>query len=118
MRVSDEKAKSYLFQRGYRELYLKPHRDTRDPRNIDYIHNFEGSYAITDFYNLFDGFCFDRAGNFVWFQVKTNGWMEREKKDKLDRFMEDNHLTAIVLNVKTPTKKRRTYHVMTREYRS
>ena len=118
MNASNDQARKYLLKNGYRDLYLKPHKDTRDPKNVEYIHNIDGRYAMTDFYNLFDGFCFDKDGDFVWFQVKTDGWMEREKREKLEQFMSLNHLTCMVINVKKPVKGHRRYGIEIREYSS
>ena len=104
MRVSNFHARTWLLKHGYDDIYFKPHG-----RRHDVVYTQRGSYKCTDFYNLFDGFCFSPSGKFVFFQVKTNRWA---KTVPITDFIEKNTgVNVFAINVRTPNKKRKEYRV-------
>jgi hypothetical protein len=66
-----------------------------------------------DLWNLFDGICFDKNGNIILIQVKTNAWAKG--KDFVDFLSDKKHLKVLSINVKGKDRK---WEVFTREYES
>lgn len=103
MNDSNRKAREWLFENGYDELYFKPHKDIRKRHNVEYVYCKDYNYQIMDFYNLFDGFGFDAEGVFTFLQVKTNKWPDFEK---IKNFLFSKRgIKALIINVKTPSKE-------------
>jgi len=50
-----------------------------------------------DYWNLFDGMCYNKDGFLFFIQIKTNQWASEKA---INRFMEKRHLNVIVINVK------------------
>lgn len=114
MRESNKKAVEFLLANNYDEIYLKPHRDIRKKNNVEYIHTQNGNYQIMDFYNRFDGFCYNKKGEFVWLQIKTDRWANAVE---IGSFFTDKKGIVLILNVRKPTKTHKTYRVDFREMR-
>lgn len=113
MRVSNSYAIPWLLDNGYDNIYLKPHRDPRKKKNKDWIITKEERYQITDFYNLFDGFCYDKDGNFVWFQISTQNWHQQQPYEEF--LKGKNNCKILLICVKKPSPKFRKYRVLVRE---
>ncbi len=77
MRFSNRKAVNYLLSKGYDDIWLKPHG-----RRHDLVYTQGEWYRALDLWNLFDGICFDKDGNAIFIQIKTNAWAaEKPIKD-------------------------------------
>ena len=107
MRVSNRKAVLWLLENGYDDIWLKPHG-----RRHDLVYNTGEWYRALDLWNLFDGICFDREGNLVLLQIKTNAWA---KEQPIKDFLSDkNNLIALSINVKYGKK----WTINIREYKT
>jgi hypothetical protein len=106
MRFSNRKAVMWLLKNGYDEIWLKSHG-----RRQDLIYNRGEWYRALDLWNLFDGICFDKMGNIILIQIKTNAWAA-EKPFK--EFLADKkNLRILSINVRGKLK---TWEVLTRNY--
>ncbi|GEM_PF-5555103 len=108
MLTSNSKALEYLLSNDFDQIYLKPHRDTRKKFNHEFIHTKEGKYQITDFFNLFDGFCYDVSGLFYWIQIKTDNWAN---ENEIKKFFTSRYGRVLSINVRKPTKTIKKYRV-------
>ena len=109
MRFSNRKAVNWLLENGYDEIWLKAHT-----KRQDLIYTVGHWYRALDLWNLFDGICFDKGGNLILIQIKTNAWAS---KPPIIDFLKDKHsLKVMVINVKR--KGERTWEVLTRDYES
>jgi len=108
MRVSNRKAVHWLLGNGYDDIWLKPHG-----RRHDLIYTTGVWYRALDLWNLFDGICFDKVGNIVLIQIKTNAWA-KEKPIK-DFLLDKKELIALSLNVNRHENK---WAVSAREYKT
>ena len=106
MRFSNRKAVNYLLSKGCDDIWLKPHG-----RRHDLIYTQGEWYRALDLWNLFDGICFDKSGNTVFIQIKTNAWAT-EKPIK-DFIYDKKNLIVLSINVKGIAK---TWEVKMREY--
>ena len=106
MRFSNRKAVNYLLSKGYDDIWLKAHG-----RRHDLVYTQGEWYRALDLWNLFDGICFDKDGNAVFIQIKTNAWAA-EKPIK-DFICDKKHLIVLSINVKGGGKK---WDVNVREY--
>ncbi len=112
MRESNRRAVEYLLEKKYDHIYLKPHKDNRKGKNVEVMKSQKGSYPITDFFNLFDGFCVSPDGLLVWIQVKTDAWPN--EKAIIEFLMDKQGFFVMALNVRKPTKTIRKYRVDTK----
>ena len=108
MRVSNRKAVLWLLEKGYDDIWLKPHG-----RRHDLIYTSGEWYRALDLWNLFDGICFDKGGNVVLIQIKTNAWAS--EKNIKDFLRDKNNVIVLVLNVSRREKK---WGVYVREYKT
>jgi len=69
MRMSNNRTVYYLNKLGYTDIVLRTHC-----RHKDVVNNLNRKYRCTDYWNLFDGMMFDRNGEIVFIQIKTNNW--------------------------------------------
>jgi hypothetical protein len=106
MRFSNRKAVNYLLSKGYDDIWLKAHG-----RRHDLVYTQGEWYRALDLWNLFDGICFDKDGNAIFIQIKTNAWAA-EKPIK-DFICDKKHLIVLSINVKGSGKK---WDVNVREY--
>lgn len=74
MKHTNKLAREWLFAHGFDYIYFKPHRDFRKRTNQEVYFTKQGVFYQTDFYNLFDGFCYDRDGVFTWIQTSTTNY--------------------------------------------
>ena len=109
MRFSNRKAVLWLLKNGYDDVWLKPHT-----KRTDLTYTQGEWYRVIDLWNLFDGICFDKGGNLILIQVKTNAWAS--KQPIIDFLNDKHHLKVMVINVKR--KGERTWEVLTRNYES
>ena len=108
MRVSNRKAVLLLLKNGYDDIWLKPHG-----RRHDLVYNTGEWYRALDLWNLFDGICFDKEGNIVLIQIKTNAWA---KEKPIKDFLKDKkHLITLSLNV---NRHKNIWSVSVREYKT
>ena len=91
MRASNKIARTWLLQKGFDQIWLKPHT----ARN-DLVFTQKGNYLATDLWNLFDGICFAEGGTIVFLQFKTNSW---PKAEPLQKFVKEHNVKVIVINV-------------------
>lgn len=108
MRFSNRKAVNYLLEHGYDEIWLKAHT-----KRTDLTYTLGEWYRAMDLWNLFDGICFDRDGNIILIQIKTNAWAKGQ--DFIDFLSDKKHLKVLSINVKGKDRK---WEVFTREYES
>ena len=107
MRISNRKAVLHLLENGYDDIWLKPHG-----RRHDLVYNTGEWYRALDLWNLFDGICFDKVGNLILLQIKTNAWA---KEQPIKDFLSDkNNLIALSINVKYGKK----WTINIREYKT
>ncbi len=92
MRISNRFAIDDLLEKGFDQIWLKPHT----ARN-DYVHTQKGTYMATDLWNLFDGICFGNSTPY-FMQIKTNAWAKRELFEKFQRNHDVNVLNINVTN--------------------
>ena len=59
-----------------------------------------------DYWNRFDGMCYEENGNLFFIQIKTNKW---ESEKKLLDFMENRWINVVILNVTPKGVKTRLY---------
>jgi len=116
MRMSNQKAREFLFAEGFDWLWFKSHEDLRKKSRGDYYYMALDKKAIRclDPYNLFDGCAYDATGIFWWFQIKTNNWPDEKAIIAFSKGKMGCCIMAI--NVKPPKGKRKRYEVVTREY--
>ena len=108
MRSSNRKAVLWLLENGYDDIWLKPHT-----RRHDLVYNSGDWYRALDLWNLFDGICFDKGGNLVLLQIKTNSWA---KEKPLKNFLlTRKNLIILSVNVNRRVGK---WCVHTREYKT
>ena len=105
MRFSNRKAVLWLLKSGYDEIWLKPHI-----RRTDLVYTVGEWYRALDLWNLFDGVCFNEAGDIILIQIKTNAWAS--KKPIEDFLADKKNLKVLVINVKYGKK----WTVEVREY--
>ena len=106
MRSSNRKAVLWLLKHDYDDIWLKAHG-----RRHDLIYTLGEWYRALDLWNLFDGICFDKNGNIILIQIKTNAWADAAK---IRTFLKGKkNLTAMVINVKGKGKN---WEVLIREY--
>ena len=108
MRVSNRKAVMWLLKEGYDDIWLKPHT-----RRHDLIYTRGEWYRALDLWNLFDGICFDKEGNVVLIQIKTNAWAS--EKNIKDFLRDKKNVIVLVLNVSRRESK---WGVRVREYKT
>ena len=108
MRVSNRKAVHWLLGNGYDDIWLKPHG-----RRHDLIYTRGEWYRALDLWNLFDGICFDKEGNVVLIQIKTNAWAS--EKNIKDFLRDKKNVIVLVLNVNRRESK---WGVHVREYKT
>ena len=104
MRASNKRAVDTLLKQGYREILLRTHC-----KHKDYVSSIERKYACTDYWNLFDGMCFNPKGALTFIQIKTNAWAS---KKTIEDFINQHKLKAISVNV---TNKKGRWEVLTRQ---
>ena len=93
MRVSNRKAVHWLLSNGYDDIWLKPLG-----RRHDLVYTTGVWYRALDLWNLFDGICFDKGGNIILIQIKTNAWAS---KKRVEEFLSDKkNLIILIINVK------------------
>ena len=92
MRISNGHATKYLLQRGFDNIWLKPHTRFKDKVQCQTTR-----YYALDLWNLYDGLCFDTKGVLWAIQIKTNAWA---KASDIITFQKDHKIKCIVLNVK------------------
>lgn len=98
MRASNKRVREWLLEHGYDDIWFKAHSAKNDLVTTRY-----GKYWATDLWNLFDGICFDRYGDIVFLQMKTNGWA---KEKPIELFLQRrNNLKVLVLNVTNVLKE-------------
>lgn len=73
MNNTNRLAREWLFNHGADYIYFKPHKDTRKVKNKEVFFTKEGNFYMTDFFNLFDGFCY-LNGIFTWLQTSTTNF--------------------------------------------
>lgn len=74
MRHTNKLAREWLLSNGFDYIYFKPHKDFRKHKNQEIFFTKIGVFYQTDFYNLFDGFCFSPDGVFTWIQTSTTNY--------------------------------------------
>ena len=73
-RESNAKAIEWLHKHGFKQVLLRTHCRHKD---LVYATKFH-KYLSTDYWNHWDGMCFDRHG-YLWFiQIKTSGFPKDE----------------------------------------
>ena len=107
MRSSNQLTKNYLLDHAFDHIFFKPHS-----RRQDVIYTQRGTYLATDFFNLFDGLCFDHNGNVIFFQVKTNAWAN---ETEITDFLKEHKITVLSFNV-TNKKNSGKWIVLVRRY--
>jgi len=107
MRASNKRAIEQLVKQGHTDITLRTHC-----KHKDFMYNMnKPAHKQTDFFNLFDGFCYDPDNVFTWLQFKTNKWApERPIKE----FVERRRQPVVVVNV---TNKKGQWEVLMRRYR-
>jgi len=106
MRASNKRATEVLTKMGHTDLTLRTHC-----KHKDFLYNTNKTNRQTDFFNLFDGFCYDPDNIFTWLQYKTNKWAsEKPIKD----FVQRRHQPVIVVNI---TNKSGRWEVLMRRYK-
>jgi len=115
MRMSNQKAREFLFAEGYDWLWFKTHADSRRKKNRDYYYMANGDIiGCMDPYNLFDAMGFDGEGILWFIQIKTGNWPD---KNQIDAFLINKHgVNIMAINVKPPKTKGKTYQIKTRVY--
>lgn len=97
MRVSNKLVKEFLLKSGHDQIWFKAHT-----KFIDNIYTQNGKYSAIDLWNLFDGICFDRYGDIVFLQMKTNAWAKDQPlKDFVEKY---NNIRILSLNVTNKLK--------------
>ena len=99
MRASNKLVREWLLQKGYDEIWFKPH----SKRN-DLVFTQRGNYLATDLWNLFDGLCFDESGEIRFLQMKTNAWA---KQEPLIKFAKKHNITILSFNVSNKIRSAR-----------
>ena len=110
MRATNKRVREWLLENKYDDIWFKAHTVRTDVVTTQY-----GKYLATDLWNLFDGICFDKNGNIVFLQMKTNGWA---KEKPIEVFLKRrNNLRVLVLNVTNVLKEcNGKWKVKVREY--
>jgi len=107
MRASNKRAVENLTDLGHTDITLRTHC-----KHKDYLYNKnKGASMQTDFFNLFDGFCYDPDNKFTWLQFKTNKWAAEKP---IREFVERRHQPVIVVNV---TNKSGRWETLMRRYK-
>lgn len=97
MYATNERVRKWLLENGYDQIWFKQHT-----KRNDLVFTQKGNYLATDLWNLFDGICFDSAGNPVYLQMKTNAWASA--KD-IEKFLKNHNLDKVlVFNVTNKLK--------------
>ncbi len=73
-RDSNAKAVAWLHAHGFKQVLLRTHCRHKD---IVYATKFH-KYLSTDYWNKWDGMCFDRHGRLWFIQIKTSGFPKDE----------------------------------------
>ena len=108
MRSSNRKAVLWLLKHDYDDIWLKAHG-----RRHDLIYTLGEWYRALDLWNLFDGICFDKNGNIILIQIKTNAWAKAQPiKDFL---CNKKDFKVLVINVRGQKKK---WDILVRKYES
>jgi len=92
MRESNIRVRKWLLLNKFDQIFFKMHI-----RNQDTVYTQKGNYKALDLWNLFDGICFDKDDNIVFFQVKTNAWA---KQEPMVQFCKKYKVSAMSFNVK------------------
>ena len=108
MRFSNRKAVNWLLENGYDDIWLKAHT-----KRTDLVYTLGEWYRALDLWNLFDGICFDKGGNLILLQIKTNAWAKEQPF--IDFLSNKKHLKILSINVKGKNRK---WEVKTRDYES
>jgi hypothetical protein len=110
MRNTNRLAREWLFANGYDYIYFKPHKDFRKRKNQEVYFTKQGNFYQTDFYNLFDGFCFDKNGVFTFIQTSTTNY---HKIDPYVEFLKGKFGFRVLFLKAVKINKR--WHIKTRE---
>lgn len=95
MRASNKMAKDFLLQHGYDDIHFKAHTARNDTTYTQ-----KGNYLSNDFWNLFDGMCWN-DGYLYFFQVKTNSWANLSQ---IKKFLETHNAKVLSFNVTNKLK--------------
>ena len=97
MKASNKKVREWLLENNYDQIWFKPHG-----KHNDYVFTQKGNYMAQDIWNMFDGICFDIAGNVVFLQMATNGWhTEKDFKKFAGRY----NVNILLFNVTDKLKE-------------
>lgn len=108
MRASNFLVREWLLEKGYDEIWFKPHT-----KRNDLVFAQTGKYLATDLWNLFDGICLGDNGLF-FLQMKTNNWA---KKEPILKFIKKAKIQVISFNVSNLLKESKgKYKVYVRHY--
>jgi len=111
MRYSNRKVVLYLLEKGYTEIWLKPHGRRHD---LVYKSKEKGSwYRALDLWNLWDGICLDPNNKLVFIQIKTNAWAKKQPIIEWVNKVKDSK--AMVFNVRYSTTLKK-WEVLERIY--
>ena len=92
MRTTNKMVRNWLLKEGYDEIWFKPHT-----KRNDWVFTQKGNYMATDLWNLFDGMAYDKFGNLIFLQMKTNAWAK--EKDIVKFTKNHNHSLVLIFNV-------------------
>ena len=100
MRESNKIAREWLLQSGHDQIWFKAHTKFNDT-----IYCQNGKYLALDLWNLFDGICFDRYGDIVFLQMKTNSWAKDQPlQDFVNKYQHTRILSLNICNTLKITK--------------
>jgi hypothetical protein len=85
--------------------------DAYHGRRHDLVYTSGEWYRALDLWNLFDGICFDKGGNVVFIQIKTNAWATEEPIFDFMRYKKN--IKVLSINV---YKKKGRWDVKVRAY--
>ena len=116
MRESNRRTREFLFNEGWSTMWFKSHEDMRKKSAGDWYYNSDNkAHRCLDPFNLFDACGYDAQGRMWWIQIKSGQWPEEQP---LLTFSIEKFINILCVNVKKPTKKRKTYKIELREYRN
>ena len=95
MYETNKKAKKWLLDHEFDYIWFKPHHDSRKKKHKETYTTKQGVFYQTDLYNLFDGICFDNAGNVVFLQMSTGKFHPVKKYE--DFFMDKDSCYCVLL---------------------
>lgn len=87
-------ARTWLLQNDYDMIWLKPHLDNRKIKDFYYTKN--GTFQMTDIYNLFDGLCFDQHGTPTFLQISTTNF---HPEGPYQEFIKDKACKILLIKV-------------------